>query len=85
MTMPDNEESYSADAYEYIDLYTVIDMVGFDYDDYHDGELNILEPRLKEIGYTDIQWGPGETDSFGPLTRTCQAMKDGKLYFFVYG
>ncbi len=72
---------------EYIDLYEVISLEGVKYDSYYRmQELEILQPRLEAIGYTDIKWFPGETDSFGPLTRTCRAKNPGgETVWFVYG
>ena len=69
----------------YVSLYNVISFDDFDFSDYFNGERNILEPRLKELGYENIRWEMGEADSFGPLSRVCHATRDGKTTHFVYG
>jgi hypothetical protein len=71
---------------EYKDLRDVIDFSGFDYRLYRTGEQNILQPQLIMLGYYNIEWLPGEADSFGPLTRLCKA-KDpsGETVWFMYG
>jgi hypothetical protein len=46
-----------------------IDMSGFDFRKYYQHEQSILKPRLEEKGFTDIQFIPGETDSWGALSR----------------
>ena len=82
------EEYYTAPSDEYQNLTDVIDFEGFDFDSrtYLDQEIDILEPRLKVLGYTEIRWLPGETDSFGPLTRVCKAVSpSGKEVTFFYG
>ena len=71
---------------DYIDLTTVISFEGFNYADWFDGERRWLQPRLEELGYTDVKWERGETDSFGPLTRVCVAKNpEGETVKFVYG
>lgn len=71
---------------EYKPLEDLLDFEGFDYRLYRTSEVNILQPQLVLKGYTDIRWLPGETDSFGPLTRVCKA-KDpsGEIVWFIYG
>jgi len=72
--------------HEYVDLSEVIDFSGFSFGDYVNGEKTILQPQLEALGYTDIQWYMGEYDSFGPLTRICQAKSStGEMTYFVYG
>ena len=66
-------------------LTEVIGMEGFDYAHYFRDERELLTPRMEEAGYSNIRWGKGETDSFGPLTRTCSADKDGHTFLFMYG
>jgi hypothetical protein len=71
---------------EYTDLIDVISFAGFDYNKYREGEDTILTPRLERLGYTRIKWSMGEFDSFGPLSRVCQAHdKNGIVRWFVYG
>lgn len=79
---------YNYEAEEYQDLAEVISLDGIDYSatSYWVQETKILQPRLEALGYTEIRWLPGETDSFGPLSRVCRCFdKDGELHWFVYG
>jgi hypothetical protein len=73
----------------YIPLMTVIDFEGFEFlshGGYIEQEREILQPRLEALGYSNIYWFEGETDSFGPLTRRCRAVdKRGDTVWFVYG
>jgi hypothetical protein len=71
----------------YVDLSDLISFAGFRYVDYINGEKEILQPQMEALGYTNIQWLPGETDSFGPLTRVCRATSPtGKAVIsFIYG
>jgi hypothetical protein len=71
-----------------IDLSTIISFAGFwnNHAAYRRGELDILQPRMEALGYMDIEWYPGETDSFGPLTRMCKALNtEGETVIFFYG
>lgn len=68
-----------------IDVFTVIEYKGFSYTDYRNGEREIIEPQLKERGYTNIQFFNIEADSFGPLIRGIHTVKDGKPVEFYYG
>lgn len=71
---------------EYMDLEKILDFEGFDFRLYRTSEVNILQPQLVLKGYTNIEWLPGETDSFGPLTRVCKAKNlDGETVWFIYG
>lgn len=76
---------YPTDHYE--NLFEHISSEGFSYDSrtYLQQEIDILQPRLEALGYTSITWLPGESDSWGPLTRVCMATKDHELVWFVYG
>lgn len=68
------------------ELYDHIDMTGFDYGKYREHEQSILKPRLEEKGFTDIKFIPGETDSFGPLSRGVRMTnKDGNRGTAWYG
>ena len=51
---------------------------------YWEWEDEIATPRLKDLGYSNIQWCMGEQDSFGPLARIVHCDKDGQHYRFVY-
>lgn len=76
------------DRRTYGDLSKLISFEGFSFarERYRRDELNILQPRLEDLGYHDIEWGPGETDSFGPLTRVCSAKTStGHTVWFCYG
>jgi hypothetical protein len=70
-----------------INLMDLISFDGFGFDEnYREQEKTILQPQLERLGYTDIQWGEGERDTWGPLTRTCRAYtRDGELTRFFYG
>lgn len=75
-----------ADTLEYEELSNVISMEDFDYADYRNGELEILQPRLVALGFSEIRWYMGDHDSFGPLTRVCFCRdKTDKVRQFVYG
>ena len=78
MFNPDYEDDYE-------DLGSVISFADFSFSEYWKGEQEILTPRLKELGFTDICFVMGERDSFGPLSRICLANKNGKLVKFIYG
>lgn len=76
----------------YTSLITIIDFSGFDFlshggtNGYIEQEKTILQPRLEALGYSNISWLEGETDSFGPLTRRCKAVdRRGDTVWFVYG
>lgn len=78
-----NEEN---PAIEYKNLMDLIEFRDFEFGQYRTHEEIILQPQLKNLGYTDILWLPGETDSFGPLTRVCKAKNPGgEVVWFVYG
>lgn len=71
---------------EYIELHRVISFDGFEYYHHLEHEVKLLQPRLEAQGYHHIQWLPGETDSFGPLTRVCRAAdSNNEVVWFVYG
>ena len=71
---------------KYTLLNEVISMDGFDYSKYRADEISVLTPRLEALGYTHIQWGDGERDSFGPLTRVCAAFNSDMIACnFFYG
>lgn len=71
---------------EYLELMDHIDFAGFDFGSYAQHEVELLQPKLMEQGYTNIRWMMGDYDSFGPLTRVCRAVApDGKVVKFVYG
>lgn len=71
---------------EYKDLMELIDFRDFEFRNWRTGEEYVLKPQLVELGYHNVEFLPGETDSFGPLTRVCRA-KDpgGNVVWFVYG
>jgi hypothetical protein len=71
-----------------VDLFKVISFDGFDFDakTYRRQEITILQPRLELLGYTECRWSMGESDSFGPLSRICEAKNpEGKIVRLVYG
>ena len=71
-----------------IDLMDLISFEGFHFAraTYRDQEIEILQPRLEALGYSEIKWYDGERDSFGPLIRKCSATDpDGKSVELFYG
>lgn len=71
---------------EYKDLVSIIGFEGFRYEHYQVDEEMVLQPRMENLGYSHIKWLPGETDSFGPLSRVCMARnRNGEVVWFVYG
>lgn len=86
-TLMNQVTQHPTDRFE--NLYDFVAFDGFDFSLYRKGELELLQPQLEAIGYYDIEWLPGETDSFGPLSRVCKAkiLKDGKIeiVWFMYG
>lgn len=71
---------------EYIQLEDLISFEGFEWAEWLKGEKEVLQPQLERFGYTDIQWKPGETDSYGPLSRVCKAKNsNGSAVWFIYG
>jgi hypothetical protein len=87
----DDTEINHTPSPHYTMLSTVISFAGFEFishgsHSFAEQEKTILQPRLEELGYTDIRWFEGETDSFGPLTRRCRAVNpDGDTVWFMYG
>ena len=72
----------------YPDLAAVISFAGFGYDTatYRRQEVEVLQPQLEVLGYTNIEWLDGERDSFGPLSRLCRTTSpDGIWVTFIYG
>jgi hypothetical protein len=71
----------------YVQLWSVIDTTGLHFDGrYLEEERTILQPQLEKLGYYNIVWQEGETDSFSPLTRVCKAVNPaGEIVHFVYG
>lgn len=58
----------------------------FAFEEYYDGERNLLRPALEKRGYTSIAFYMVEQDSFGPLIRGCTAnCHCGKRVRFFYG
>jgi len=67
------------------ELYDIISMEGFDYNNWQIDEDSILRPQLEEAGFYAIHFQPGELDSFGWLSRVVTCIdKDGKFRRFVY-
>lgn len=86
--MSNAEFMYNQPASAYEDLTDVISFSGFGFssETYRQQEVELLQPQLEALGYTEIIWLPGEADSFSPLSRVCRAFdKDGELHWFFYG
>lgn len=70
-------------AHELDDL---ISFEGFSFSKWREHEREILKPRLEEKGYTKIQFGMAEEDSFGPLVRSVTMLNsDGERVTAFYG
>lgn len=80
-------ENTSEGGPEYEELSNVISLDGITFDmHYHAEELDILQPRLVALGYTEIRWSMGDHDPFGPLTRICTCRNAaGEVKAFIYG
>ena len=81
-------ENNSGGGPEYEELSNVISIDGLSWEPnrYLDEELNVLQPRLVALGYTEIRWSMGDHDSFGPLTRICTCRNAaGEVKAFIYG
>ena len=71
---------------EWKDLHEIISFEDFDFMFHLRDEKDILQPQLEKLGFINISWGSGETDSFGPLTRVCRVTdKFGNFHYYVYG
>lgn len=81
-------ENTSEGGPEYEELSNVIDVsdAEWDVEGYRSYELDVLQPRLVALGYTEIRWTDGERDAFGPLSRvaTCRNAA-GEVKAFIYG
>lgn len=55
-------------------LHEFLPGLNIDYSRYWESERDVIEPALKEAGWTDIStWWSPEKDSFGPLSRAVKA------------
>ncbi|RVM91493.1 hypothetical protein [Sinorhizobium meliloti] len=78
----EQEEAEAADLLDFLGD----DASAFDFDDYRDGECDILAPALEKRGFTNVGFYMIEQDSFGPLVRGCRAVDPtGKSVRFFYG
>lgn len=80
--------SHGRDPKTYINLMELISFDGFDFSNegFLKSEQDIIKPQLEEMGFTNIFFRAGESDSFGPLTRVVQATTfQGKVVWFFYG
>lgn len=48
-------------------------------------EQEKLTPWLQSMGFEDVRWGMGESDSFGPLSRVARMRLKGHIFEFIYG
>lgn len=77
------EEDAAVDLFGFL---TERETEGFEFDDYSDGEVDILAPALEARGYRDVGFHMIEQDSFGPLIRGVRAADPGgKTVRFYYG
>lgn len=84
----ENTSEGGPDVPEYEELSNVISLDGIRFmpHTYLDEELNVLQPRLMALGYTEIVWSMGDRDSWGPITRICTARDAvGEIRSFIYG
>ena len=70
----------------YTDLRLEISFEGFHFENWFIGEPTILEPRLRDAGYTEISFRHGHKAKDGTiLTRRCDAKnKVGRWKHFFY-
>lgn len=69
------------------DLYKIISFEGFTFSRYNyiKEEQELLKPRLEELGFSEIEFEMGESDSFGPLSRFCTCVDAfGNKRAFIY-
>jgi hypothetical protein len=83
-------DSRSEKEPEYLDLLAVIgDNAGKDPNycsrSYWKWERDTAKPLLEKLGYSNVEFSMGECETFGPLTRTVTATKDGMTHRFIYG
>lgn len=52
---------------------------------YVEWERNVAEPELRNKGYIPVGWRNGDADSFGPLVRLVDLVKDGIRQTYFYG
>lgn len=55
---------------------------GYDYTRWED---EIATPALIALGYSVRQWWSADGDSFGPLVRAVEVVKDGVKKTYTYG
>ena len=71
---------------DWVNLNELLSFQGFSFSRYYRDEVTVLQPQLEELGYSEIRWYPGESDSFGPLTRTVMMVdSQGRWVQGVYG
>ncbi len=81
----EQREREEAEAVDLLDFLGA-DAATFVFEEWEEGEDQILRPALERRGFTDISFSMGEQDSFGPLSRWCVAIDgDGKRRRFIYG
>lgn len=78
-------EQEESEAIELLD-FLGDDAEAFVFDEYSDGECDVLAPSLEKRGFTNVGFYMIEQDSFGPLVRGCRATDPaGKIVRFYYG
>lgn len=48
-------------------------------------EDEVAAPKLRELGYEVKRWWSTDSDSFGPLVRAVELVKDGVSQTYYYG
>ena len=53
---------------------------------YDKWEAEVAEPALHDLGFKQVRWHSGESDSFGPLSRVASCLdSDGNRVQLMYG
>lgn len=78
----EQEEAEAEDLLEFLGD----DAEAFDFDEWQEGEVEMLAPALEMRGFATVTFYMIEQDSFGPLVRGCRAVDPtGKTVRFYYG
>lgn len=57
----------------------------FDSHEYASWEREVAAPLLRAQGYEVVRWFSGDEDSFGPLVRCVELLRDGETTTWCYG
>ena len=70
---------------DFEDMPDSVSFDGFNFSDHYNGERDILQPQLENLGYTVVAWYDGDADGFGTLSRYAVCRKGGDTHRFMYG